>query len=306
MNRINRVRKNILGILFLFIMIPFAAQSQELFCTVTVDATQISGDKQPIQQMKDAFTRFMNQSKWTTDQYTSEERIKCYLSLSITARDDNHYTAFANIRVVRPAYNSTYETVLCNLSDKNFDFNYLPFQELQYTDGTYVDNITALLSFYAYIMLGFDYDTFSQNGGQPYFLKAQEIVNLSSASPETGWTLRSSANPTGTRYALADNYVNGSYKAVHNAAYKYHRLGMDKLESDPINARKAVLEALTDVKQLNSSTPLLRCVRVFLDAKGPELVSIFKKALPNQKNDFLSIMQSLDPMDLAKYNEVMK
>ncbi len=283
-----------------------AVQAQELYCMVNVDATQISGDKQPIQQMKDAFTRFLNTTKWTNDQFMPEERIKCYLNISITAREDNRYTAFANIRVVRPVFNSTYETVLCNLSDKNFDFSYMPFQELQYTDGTYVDNITALLSFYAYIILGFDYDSFSQNGGQPYFLKAQEIVNLSSSSPETGWTLRSSSNPTSTRFALADNYVNGSYKVMHTVAYKYHRLGLDKMETDPVNGRKAILEAISDVKVLNSSTPLLRCVRVFLDAKSPEFVSIFKKALPNQKNDFLSVMQSLDPMDMSKYNEIMK
>lgn len=302
----SRIKSYVLGILMILLFIPFVSAGQELFCTVSVDATQVSGDKQPIQQMKDAFTRFMNLTKWTNDQFAPEERIKCFMNISITAREDNHYSAFVNIRVVRPAFNSTYETVLCNLSDKNFDFNYLPFQELQYNDGTYIDNITALLSFYAYIILGFDYDSYSQNGGQNYFLKAQEIVNLSSASPEVGWTLRSSANPTNTRFALADNYVNGSYKVMHSVAYKYHRLGLDKMESDPVNARKAILEALTDVKQLNASTPLLRCVRVFLDAKSPELVSIFKKALPNQKNDFLSVMQSLDPMDMNKYNEVMK
>lgn len=284
----------------------FQSFSQELYCKVTIDATQASGEKQTIQNMQDAFTRFLNLTKWTSDVYAPEERIKCYMSVVVNNRQDNHFSCYMNLRIVRPVYGSTYESVLCNLSDKNFDFTYAPFQELQYADNSYTDDITALLSFYAYQILGFDYDSFSSTGGIPHFQKAQNIVNLASSSAESGWTQRSTNNPMQSRFGLSENMTNGAYNSFHLALYKYHREGLDKMENDPVKGRKAMLDALRSLQQLNSSAPLLRCIRVFLDAKSQELITIFTKALPNDKNDFVQIMQSLDPLDASKYNEVLK
>lgn len=290
--------------IYLLCCLPLLASAQELFCTVNIDASQITGDKQVITNMKDAVTRFMNLTKWTNDTYKPEERIKCFLQIIINQRDQDKFIASMNLRIVRPVYNTSYESLIANLSDKNFNFEYQPFQELIYTDGNLSGELTALLSYYAFIAIGLDYDTYSLAGGQPWFLKAQEIVNLSSASQNPGWTLQS-ANPMMTRFSLMDNFLNNSYSDIHQALYKYHRLGLDMMESDPVKGRKAILESLKLVQKLNSSAPLLRCVRVFVDAKSGELVSVFTKATMNEKNEFLQAMQSLDPTSMSIYNKVL-
>lgn len=290
----------------LWIALLMPLHAQELFCKVTIDATQATGEKQSIQSMQDAFQRFLNNTKWTNDQFLPEERVKCFMNIIINDRQENRFKCFMNLRVVRPVYGSTYESTLCNLSDKNFDFVFTPFQELQYAEGQYIDDITSLLSFYAYQILGFDYASFSNNGGVLYFQKAQDILNLASGSMEAGWTQRSTNNPMQSRYGLSENMNNGSYKNFQTALYKYHREGLDKMEADPAKARKSILEAVKLVQQLNASAPLLRCVRVFLDAKSSEMIAAFTKAQPNEKNEFVQTMQSLDPMNAGKYNEVLK
>jgi hypothetical protein len=280
------------------------AQTPLLF-TVNIDATQVQGDKQIIQNMKDGITRYLNQTQWTTDQFEANERIKCFIQIIITKRDLDNFTATANIRFVRPTYNSTYESVVINLSDKYFNFTYIPFQELQYTENSYNDNLTALLNFYAFMVLGLDYDSFSASGGMTYFQKAQEIATLAAANGgEDSW--RSNSNPTSGRHWLVENMMNSSYKSFHTFMYKYYREGLDKMESDPAKGRKAILESMKEVQKLNKQNTLLRCVRMIFDAKTDELISVFTKGVTNDKNEFLQIVQEIDPLNMSNYAKIME
>jgi len=298
------MKKIILAFIFALSSAYLFGQTPLLF-TVNIDATQVQGDKQIIQNMKDAITRYLNQTQWTTDQFEPNERIKGFLQIIITKRDLDNFTATANIRFVRPTYNSTYESVVVNLSDKYFNFTYIPFQELQYTENSYNDNLTALLNFYAFMVIGLDYDSFSPSGGITYFQKAQEIATLAAANGgEDSW--RSNSNPTTGRHWLVENMMNSSFKSFHTCMYKYYREGLDKMESDPAKGRKAILEAMKEVQKLNQQNTMLRCVRMFFDAKTDELISVFTKAVTNDKNEFLQIVQEIDPLNMSNYAKIME
>lgn len=289
----------------LFVLCNYAF-AQELNCIVNINATQVTGDKQVFPTLQDAIRRYMNNTKWTNDVFAPEEKIECFIDISVQNRDQDRMTCMANIRVLRPSYNSTYKSVIANISDKNVNFNYVPNQELYFTDGTYNDNLTAILNFYGFVIVGLDYDTFSAGGGQPYFQKAQEWVNLASGNKENGWTVANASNPTQTREGLTRELQNGSASAYHAAMYKFHRNGMDKMESDPAKGRKAIIEALKDMETVNRNVPVSRLLRVFLDAKSNELVAIFGKAFPTEKQSFLEQMQKIDPTSMAVYNKVLE
>ncbi|RMG21983.1 MAG: DUF4835 family protein [Bacteroidetes bacterium] len=281
------------------------AHAQELLCNVSINASQIQSDKQVFDDMQKTLSEYINFNTWTDDVYETQERIRANIQIVVSQRPTaDRFVATATIQLYRPVYNTTYETLLLNISDDKFTFNYVPFQQLQFSDNVYTDNLTALLNFYVYLILGFDYDSFAPNGGNVYFRKAQEIVNLAgSQSNEQGW--RSSESQR-NRYWIIENLTNSRYRRFHDVLYKYHREGLDMMESDPAKGRKAILETLREMQNLNRQNPLLLLTRMFLDAKDKELVKVFAEAFPNDKQEFLRIMQDLDPSNLNQYNSIMK
>lgn len=289
--------------LFLTFLSLTGLQAQEMLCNVSINASRIQSDKSVFDNMRETITQYINYQKWTTDEFTGQERIRANMQIIVEQRPSpDYFTCTMNLQVYRTAYNSTYETLLLNLSDKNFNFSYVPFQQMAFVDNTYTDNLTAMLNFYVYILLGFDYDSYGQNGGDPYFRKAQEVVNLASASSnEKGWR---AAEDDRNRFWVAENLLNSRYKGFHAVVYKYHRQGLDMMESNPNNARRAILDSLKEMQRLNRSNPLLVLTRVFLDAKNEELVSVFTKAFANDKKEFLQIMTDLDPSRMPQYNKI--
>jgi hypothetical protein len=289
----------------LFLIGP-AAQAQELFCAVKVDASRIQSDRQVFEDLEKNITEYLNFNKWTNDQFLAEERIRCNLQVVVRERRSaDYFICEANLQVFRPVYNTTYETVVVNLRDVNFNFRYVAYQNLQFVQNTYTDNLTALLNYYAYLILGFDYGSFALNGGMPFFRQAQEIVNLAaSASQEKGWESRESNNRN--RYWQVENLLNNSYKGFHQLLYQYHRQGLDQMESDPQKARQAILSSLGQLQRLTQQNPLLLLTKNFLDAKQNELVSAFNNAFVNDKQKFIEIMQDVDPSNMAQYNSVME
>ncbi|MCB0835079.1 MAG: DUF4835 family protein [Bacteroidetes bacterium] len=290
---------------FLFFLgVVVNASAQELICNVSIDASRIQSDKSVFEDMQRTISQYINFQKWTNDEFEAYEKIKCNLQIIVTQRPSpDFFVCNLNLQVYRPALNTTYETLLLNVNDPKFNFRYVPFQQLTFVDNTYSDNLTALLNFYIFLILGFDYDSFSPNGGAPYFRKAQEIVNLAnSSSNESGWR---SNEDNRNRYWLMENLMNNSYKSFHTVVYKYHRQGLDMMESNAANARKSIMEALREMEKLNRQNPLLVIKKTFLDAKNEELVKIFQNAFVNDKKQFVELMQDLDPSNMAQYNSVM-
>ncbi|GAB4417288.1 MAG: DUF4835 family protein [Bacteroidia bacterium] len=281
-----------------------AAHGQELLCNVSIDAGRIQSDRAVFDDMQQSISRYINYQKWGSDEFKGFERIRCNLQIIVTDRPSpDYFTCTANLQVYRPAYNTTYETLLLNIQDERFNFRYVPFQQMTFVDNTYNDNLTALLNFYAYLILAFDYDSYALNGGMPYFQKAQEIVNLAnSAANEPGWRANESNR---NRYWLMENLMNSSYRSFHAIVYKYHRQGIDLMESNPAQARRAITDSLRELQRLGRQNPLLLLLKTFLDAKDDELVKIYQNAFINDKKEFLELMQDLDPSNVAQYESIM-
>ncbi|MEZ4773135.1 MAG: DUF4835 family protein [Bacteroidia bacterium] len=293
-----------LFLLGLFFAITAQSYAQELLCNVNVDASRIQSDRTVFEDMQQTISRYINFQKWTNDEFVAQERIRCNLQIIVTQRPSpDYFVCSANLQVYRTAYNTTYETLLLNISDTKFNFRYVPFQQLAFVDNSFNDNLTALLNYYIFLILAFDYDTYSLNGGAAWFRKAQEIVNLaSSASQESGWR---SNEDTRNRYWLTENLMNNSYRAFHTILYKYHRQGLDMMESNPANARRAIMDSLKELQRLTKQNSLLVLTKTFLDAKDDELVKVFTNAFVNDKKEFVEIMQDVDPSNIAQYNSVM-
>lgn len=280
---------------------------QELLPIVNIQAPGIQGiDRSLLQQLQQDITQYLSTNRFSEDAFAPNERIKCLFNIVITALPNpTRFEGTMQVQAIRPVYNSTYETLTFNFNDPDLRINYTATQTLQFSENTYIDNLTALLNFYAYMILGMDYDSFGSESGMPYFQKAQQILNLAAAnSSEPGW------QPTGnflrSRYWIMENLLNSSYKAFHTLFYRYHREGLDKMHKDPAAAREALLQVLQEMVKFSQENPNSTLVRLFVDTKGTELMQIFRRALPEQKQRFVAAMRQLDPNNLSVYENLLQ
>ena len=288
---------------FILLSIDNKILAQELICGVSVNAPAIQGiDQSILKQFSDDITQYMNARKWTNEKFEPNEKIKCYITINITTLpNSSRFEGTASIRVIRPVYNSGYESLIFTYNDKDFKANYVPFQPLEYSENVYTSNLTSILNFYAFTILGLDYSCMSPNGGIPYFQKAREVVNLAVTANESGWRSQDSRE---CRYWLAENLLNSSYGAIHTVFYKYHREGLDAMEKDVNSGRAKVLESIEDLKKLYAANPNIFIVQSFMDAKKREIIDMFKKAFPDEKTKLLNATAVVDAN--ANYDEINK
>ena len=279
--------------------------AQELLCNISVNASQVQSDRQIYQEMQKTLSEYVNFRSWTDDKFETQERIRATIQIRIQNRPTaDKFEGQATIQVYRPVYNSTYETLLLNFDDLNFDFNYTPFQQLEYVENQFKDNLTAMINFYVYLILGFDYASFSNGGGGQYFQKALQIANLAQGQAnEPGWQ---SGGDQRNRFWLIENLTNSRYKRFHELMFTYHRKGLDVMESDINTGRLAILESIRFMQEINRTNPLLIINRVFAQAKDKELIKIFQKAQPAQKQEFVKLMTEIDPSNASNYNRVIE
>lgn len=294
-------------VLLLLFLGLFATQgfSQEIQTRVSINTSQISGNKQIFDDMRKAIEEYMNQRKWTDMKYESYERIKVQMQLIVSQRPSvDYFRGSMQIRVIRPAYNSTYETITFNYKDPSFNFRFVQFTQLQFSENQYIDNLTCMLNFYAYMILGIDQASFQKDAGIPYFQKAQNMVNLGgNNSSESGWQ---SFEDNKNRYWVANNLINSSYSKYHEIYYNWHRKGIDVMEKDVNKGRGVILQCLKDLQKLNRSNPGLIITRVIMDAKSNEIVGVFGDALDNEKRQVITILEDLDPGNLQQYNKILE
>lgn len=286
------MRKSFLLIVFSFI--GFATVSQELNFKVTVNADQIqTTDRAIFKDMERALANFLNTRKWTSDSYSGHEKINCTLFLNITKMPSiGNFAANAQITSARPIYNSNYETVLLNFADREWEFEYIESLPLEYNDNTYISNLTSMLAFYAYIVLGMDYDSFSELGGTSYIQKALIVVNNAQSSNRVGWDALSSNR---NRYAMVENLNNPQMAELRKNIYKYHRLALDSFDKTPDQSREIILEVLKNVKKVWTIYPSSIFVISFFDAKATELVNIFSEGSLPIRREAYDILTAIDP-----------
>ncbi len=281
-----------------------AVRAQELFCSVSVTAPQLQSDREIYDQLQKAIMEYMNNRKWSSLVFEQRERIKCNMVIIINERPDiDRFSGTLQFRIIRPVFNSTYETVLVNMQDKDFSIRYIAFQNLEFSENAYVDNLTNLLNYYANLALAFDFASYSASGGADYFAKMNTYVALAASSNEPGWNSFGGAR---TRFRLTQELMSASFKGFHSAFYTYHRLGLDVMEKDMTKARTNILAALKEMQKANAINPGSYLIRVFMDAKQQEIINIFKNAFANEKQLLLGLVENLDPPQLSNYQKIME
>ena len=301
-------------IFFLFFIFSTAIiKAQEVKARVSVLSNRVANnvDKKTFQTLQTALESFVNNRKWSTDNFAQQEKIDCSFLLNLESTDEaNVYKASLTIQSARPIFNSSYVSPIINFQDNDVTFKYAEFQQLEFNDnrvsGTdpLASNLTAVIAYYIDIILGMDYDSFSPRGGDPYFQKAQNIVNNAPEGKNiSGWK---AFDGTRNRYWLAENLLNSRYTIIHDAIYDYYRLGMDKLYDEEANARIQMLNVLNLLNNLNVDNPNTMILQFFFQGKTQELIKIFSKASPPDKSRALEFLQKLDVPNAPKYKEALK
>ncbi|HLZ15522.1 MAG TPA: DUF4835 family protein [Cyclobacteriaceae bacterium] len=285
------MRKVFLFVLPLLFQASFA---QELNCKVTVNADQIqTSDRSVFKDMERALAAFLNSRKWTGDTYKTYEKINCSIFLNISQMPSiGSFKANAQITSARPVYDTNYETVTFNFADREFEFEYIESQPMEYNDNSYINNLTSMLAFYAYAILAVDYDSFSELGGNPYVQKMLTVVNNAQSSSHPGWI---ALGTNRSRYALMDNMNNAQMIDIRKNSYKYHRLALDNFDKNPDQGRDQILDVLRAVKKAWNINPTAVLIVSFFDAKSNELTNIFTDANLTVKKEAYDILTSLDP-----------
>ena len=294
--------KKILCCFFLFYSINSFAQ--ELNCEVSVLTPAIQeSNKQIYDEMQTRIRDFMNNTKWTGDQFDKGERIECGVVINVTSRSSDDFTATIQVQSRRPVYKTSYNTPMINHMDNDFSFKYQQGQIMDFDENTINSNLTATLAFYAYMIIGLDYESFSPEGGTPYFTKAQTIVNNAQNLSEKGWKQFENQK---NRYWLIDNMMNVQYKPFRSCMYKYHRLGFDRMAENVVDGRAAVLSGLQGLRQVYTDMPNSFMMQFFFNAKADELVSLFAESPPDIKEKSTQLLNSIDPGHINKYNTIGK
>ncbi|MFT6243620.1 MAG: hypothetical protein ACJAXI_000382 [Crocinitomicaceae bacterium] len=284
-------------------------RSQELNCQVNIvtDASLevTSVELEIIEQLKGVIYEFMNNTQWTKDKFTVEERINCNLQIQISEiPQPGTYSGAVQVQSSRPAFNSSYNTTIFNFQDEDLVFGFSRNAVLAYAPNQYRDNITSILAFYAYYIIGMDYDSFSNKGGTKYFNEAQQIVTNAQSSGAPGW--KSNERGKNNRYWLVDNALHQLFSPLRECNYEYHRKGLDVIYDDKIAGRKAVYTALNKLLKVVSTRPNSLNVTNFIRAKTIELVNLYKDAEAKEKNQVVNLLKRLDPTNSSKYQEILE
>lgn len=281
--------------------------AQELKCTVTVNSEMIEGsNKQVFETLKTAIEEYMNSNRWTNMTYAEHEKIECSMLLVVKAYQDNMFACEMTLQSRRPVYGTNYTTPLLNFKDNNFNFTYQEFDRIEYQQNQFTTNLTAMLAYYCYLIIGHDQDSFQRLGGTPFFQACEDIVNAcQSASMETteqkGWLAFDSNR---NRYALINNLLDEAFKKYRNYYYEYHRLGLDEMSGNVANGRARIAEGMPVLKEAYRARPATYVINTFLDAKADELADIFRKGTDKEKKAVYELLMDIDPTRQNTYDRI--
>ncbi|TNF49554.1 MAG: DUF4835 family protein [Bacteroidetes bacterium] len=295
-------------VLFLLSLVIGRGHAQELNCQVSIitDARLevTSVEKEIFDQLKQTIYDLMNTTQWTKDKFKVEERINCNIQLQINEiPSSGNYKGSIQVQSSRPAFNSSYNTTIFNFQDDDVQFSYSRNAVLVYAPNQYRDNLTSILAFYAYFIIGMDYDTFSLKGGTPYFTEAQNIVSNAQVSPLAGW--KSNEAGKRNRFYLVDNILHQLFEPLRECSYEYHRKGVDMLYDDKIAGRQAIFDALSKLNKVAATRPNSVNTLNFVQAKRDEIKSLYSDAELKDKNEMVNLLKRIDPANASRYQEIL-
>jgi hypothetical protein len=293
--------------LILLVFIPGIIKSQELNCNVQISAQRIQGSNREVfQSMQRDIYDFMNNTVWTNYVYSYAERIDCNILINLTDQmSADEFKGTIQIQLSRPAFNTTYNSTMLNFVDNNFQFRYVEFQPLEFDPTTHRSNLISVLAYYAYVIIGFDSDSFSHLGGTEAYQMAEKIVSNAQNAPEPGWKPYDGSRNR-NRYWLVKNLLNKEYEGVRQFLYEYYINGLDKMESKNSEARINIAESLKLVQDVyrRKPDPFMYLLQIVMDAKSDEIINIFSEAFPEEKSRVVQIMTEIDPANKAKYENI--
>ncbi len=285
------------------ILLVFKANAQELNCQVQISSPGMSEtDRQILRTLQSTLYEFINQTNWTNYKFESLERIEASILITVNEKvGSDEYKGSIQVQSRRPIFQSSYDSPILNHNDRDFYFRYTENQPIEYADNTFTSNLAAVMAYYAYIIIGFDFDTFSPMGGTPFFEKAQSIVNLAQNEPEPGWkSFESQRN----RYWLVENLFNSQYSNIRQAMYNYHRNGFDKMTENIDLARAEVANALKMLQRVHRQRPGGYLMSIIMTTKDDELINLFTDAPAMEKEEVVQILTEIDPSNSTKYRRI--
>lgn len=293
-----------LYILTILTLFGFSVKSQELNCNVVVNADRVeTTDRRIFLDMQSAFSQFLNNRKWTDDNYDVAERINCNLVITIEEMPVvGSFKATVQIQSSRPVYGTSYESLMLNFADRDWQFDYIESQPLDFNENSFSSNIASMLAYYAYIILGIDYDSFEALGGTSFFERANNQVILAQESNMPGWKQFDSQR---NRYWLAENFLSPIFQPVRESIYLYHIQGLDQFLENPDASRGIILEVLKKMQVANRSRPNSIFTIAFLDAKSNEIINIFSEGDMNIRRQAYEILRALDPTLTSKIGKII-
>ncbi|MGB5667076.1 MAG: DUF4835 family protein [Maribacter sp.] len=288
-------------LIFLFTTLCVTVNAQELNCNVTINSDQVSQTNQQVfKTLERSLNDFVNKNKWSNRVYKENEKVNAQMFITITEYESNRFKGNIQIQSSRPVYNTSYESPIFNYKDNQFNFEYVEFQPLIFNENLYESNLVSVISYYVYIILGLDADTFSLEGGSEYFRMAQKIVTQAQSSNSVGWSQSSDRS----RFELVDNLMSNTYREYRVAMYNYHRKGMDILGDNNSTGKQVIAGTMKLFETMINRRPNAFLIQTFFDAKSDEIQNIFSDG---PKVDVVKLKETLNriaPLYSSTWNEI--
>ncbi len=290
-------------ITFLLLIFALNTNAQELNCVVTINASEIGvSNKQVFTTMQSAIFEYMNKTKWTNIGYKNHEKINCNLIINILDNPaTNQYKGSLQLQVSRPVYNATYTTPILNFNDSDINFIYEEYQPLVFNENSFDSNLVSILTYYAYTILGFQADSFSYKGGDNFFKKAENVVNISQQDGGSGWK---KIDGNTTRYQLNENLLSPVYDQFRKTMYDYHIHGLDKMVEQKREAKETISNSIIGLQDLFNNRPNTFLIRVFMDTKSDEIVDVFSDGPRIETAKLREVLSRIFPSLDPKWKEI--
>jgi len=272
--------------------------AQELNCKVEINSDQVSGtNKSVFQTLEQAINEYMNTTVFTNAQFAANEKIDCRLLFTFKEVNDNVFTGDLQVQSTRPVYNSSYTTTVLNFKDSKIEFSYQENEPLTFSKNSMESQLTAILNFYAYLIMALDFDTFAPKGGEPCYDMLKQIVQMAQSSGETGWK---AFEDTKNRSAVLNAFTDAQTSPMRDLLYMYHRQGLDQMSVAPDKGRAYITEALPALKKIYDVQPMSVGLSMFKDAKLDELVNVYSKAPAEERNNVYQLLQAIFPTENSR------
>ncbi|MFT5754069.1 MAG: hypothetical protein ACI9FW_000644 [Flavobacterium sp.] len=284
-----------------FLFLVCNTNAQELKATVTINYDRVTNvNTQIFKTLQTQMTEFLNNTKFTNQEYEQNEKIECSFFLNIASYDSNNFGATLQLQSSRPIFNSSYNSPIVNFNDNDVNFRYIEYENFIYDPNSYTSNLISILAFYANVAIGLDKDSFEEMGGTKQLETASSIMNLAQSSGYGGWS--QSDAKYNNRYYIISDILSSTYSPYRKALYEYHLKGLDLMAGDQKEAKERILEAIKTISQINKVRPNALLTRTFFDAKSDEIVSIFSGGPNMPNNELLEILNKISPLNSSKWN----